>query len=444
MKLAALTALVAVAAVHAAPTIYTETVNGVKWQYTLLGDEASIGANDEWGISGVKYESKPAISKKTKGVLKIPATLGGHPVTEICNSAFFECSEITSVIIPNGVTRIGEMAFLDCKKLKSVKIPDSVEYIDHEAFEHCKSITSLKIPTNVWYIGGAAFGSCTSLKSIVLHDRLTYMSGAVFSGCASLESISIPGSVKCIEELAFAMMPAWYLDLDVPNRYEIVTKLKKVKIAEGVVEIAQEAFTGCRKLRSITIPRSMLKIGSGAFRNCPQLASTIFKGNVEMYADSFEMHNYHGRVAQRSMFFLGDAPKVKIGYVNNILVEKPYKGSLVETFKNCTIYASYRSKGWNVKIPGKWHGLPIKYNMFNVAFYANGGKGRMAVQKMTYGKAKKLAANKFKRTGYVFKGWAKSKKLAKKGKVSFGNKRKVKNLNATGKTVKLYAVWKKK
>ena len=68
----------------------------------------------------------------------------------------------------------------------------------------------------------------------------------------------------------------------------------------------------------------------------------------------------------------------------------------------------------------------------------------MAVQKMTYGKAKKLSANKFKREGYVFKGWATSKSNAKKGKVKYKNKKSVKNLVTTGKTVKLYAVWKKK
>ncbi len=68
----------------------------------------------------------------------------------------------------------------------------------------------------------------------------------------------------------------------------------------------------------------------------------------------------------------------------------------------------------------------------------------MPAQKMTYGKAKKLTANKFKRKGYTFKGWAKSKALAKKGKVAYKNKKKVKNLVTNGKTVKLYAVWKKK
>ena len=85
---------------------------------------------------------------------------------------------------------------------------------------------------------------------------------------------------------------------------------------------------------------------------------------------------------------------------------------------------------------------------YKVAFNGNGGKlpkgKKMTALSMTYGKPKNLSANKFKREGYVFKGWAKSKKLAKKGKVAYKNKKKVKNLVTNGKTVKLYAVWKKK
>ncbi len=91
--------------------------------------------------------------------------------------------------------------------------------------------------------------------------------------------------------------------------------------------------------------------------------------------------------------------------------------------------------------PGKLNLPPATYK---VVFNANGGKGKMAVQSFTYGKPKKLSANKFKRSGYTFKGWAKSKALAKKGKVAYKNKKTVKNLRKDGKTVKLYAVWKKK
>ena len=114
------------------------------------------------------------------------------------------------------------------------------------------------------------------------------------------------------------------------------------------------------------------------------------------------------------------------------------KGSAVAFADKATV-KNLSSKGEKVTLYAVW----AKPN-YKVAFYANGGKGKMSDQKMAYGKAKKLSANKFKREGYAFKGWATSKANAKKGKVAYKNKKKVKNLVTTGKTVKLYAVWKKK
>ena len=76
---------------------------------------------------------------------------------------------------------------------------------------------------------------------------------------------------------------------------------------------------------------------------------------------------------------------------------------------------------------------------FQIISYCNSKQITLA---MTYGKAKKLPKNKFTRSGYKFNGWATSKSKAKKGTVAYKNKKKVKNLTTTGKTVKLYAVWK--
>ena len=81
-----------------------------------------------------------------------------------------------------------------------------------------------------------------------------------------------------------------------------------------------------------------------------------------------------------------------------------------------------------------------KANKYKIAFNKNGGKGSMKTLSATYGKKVTLRANAFKKSGYKFKGWAKKKN----GTVAYKNKAKVKNLTATnGKTVTLYAVWKK-
>ena len=77
---------------------------------------------------------------------------------------------------------------------------------------------------------------------------------------------------------------------------------------------------------------------------------------------------------------------------------------------------------------------------YSVKFNANGGTGTMSNESFTYGTAKALTANAFKRTGYTFQGWATSAS----GAVKYTNKQSVSNLTATaGGTVNLYAVWKK-
>ncbi|MBR3085316.1 MAG: InlB B-repeat-containing protein [Kiritimatiellae bacterium] len=82
---------------------------------------------------------------------------------------------------------------------------------------------------------------------------------------------------------------------------------------------------------------------------------------------------------------------------------------------------------------------------YKVAFYANGGAGATVVQTVKYGKATTLAKCKFKAPkGRKFAGWATSKANAKAGKVKYRNGAAIKGLVASGKTVKLYAVWKKK
>jgi uncharacterized repeat protein (TIGR02543 family) len=72
-----------------------------------------------------------------------------------------------------------------------------------------------------------------------------------------------------------------------------------------------------------------------------------------------------------------------------------------------------------------------------VAFFANGGSGSMALQKHTYGNALKLSANRFKRQGYSFAGWA----TKSNGPLKFKDKASVKNLTKAGRTIKLYALW---
>ena len=83
--------------------------------------------------------------------------------------AFWGCSSLASVVIPNSVTSIGEGTFCLCTGLVSVDIPYSVTSIGDCAFLGCDSLASVVIPGSVTSIGDGAFTNCNNLKKLVCH-----------------------------------------------------------------------------------------------------------------------------------------------------------------------------------------------------------------------------------------------------------------------------------
>jgi len=123
------------------------------------------------------------------------------------------------------VEYIGERAFLSCTNLKSIILPEGLKQISFGTFMLCESLESIVIPDSVESIDDAAFEGCIGLKSIKLSKGLKMIRSA-FLGCESLENVVIPDSVK---------------------------------------EIDSHAFTNCHNLKSVTIPASVTEIGKNAF-----------------------------------------------------------------------------------------------------------------------------------------------------------------------------------
>ena len=207
-------------------------------------------------------------SRYVPSTLKEVVITGG---TSIRDSAFYNCNNLTSITIPDGITSIGDSAFYNCSGLTSITIPDSVTSVGRSAFSGCNSLTSITIPfvgsgdsnnTHFGYIFGASSYSNnssyvpSSLKEVIITGE-TSIGSSAFQGCSGLTSITIPDSVTSIGSSAF----------------QGCSGLTSVTIPDSVTSIGSSAFQGCSGLTSITIPDSVTSIGSGAFESCSSLTS---------------------------------------------------------------------------------------------------------------------------------------------------------------------------
>ena len=227
-------------------------------------------------------------TNRYSGVVNIPSSVtyngNTYSVTSIGDEAFYGCSGLTSVTIPNSVTRIGSYAFMNCSgltsvgfnaenctrmgsysspafygctALSSVIIGENVKNIPDYAFFGCSGLTSITIPNSVTSIGVHAFCICSGLTSITMPNSVTSIGDSAFWGCSGLTSVTIPNSVTSIGSFAF---------------YDC-SGLTSVTIPNSVTTIGGAVFHGCSALTSVTIPNSVISIGNLAFYNCSALTS---------------------------------------------------------------------------------------------------------------------------------------------------------------------------
>ena len=187
---------------------------------TSIGFLAFDGTNLTYSlVDGIKYLFSDSYAflidgSSASGALLIPTDVDGKPVRLIGGAAFFNCTSLTSITIPNSVISIGAGAFAYCTSLTSVTFPNNIEFtsIRDYAFDNCSSLTSITIPDSVTSIGGGgsnivngvgAFSSCTSLTSVIIGNSVTSIGDSTFSNCSSLTSVTIPDSVTSIGDSTF-------------------------------------------------------------------------------------------------------------------------------------------------------------------------------------------------------------------------------------------------
>ena len=227
-------------------------------------------------------------------------------VANIGGSAFYGCTNLANVVIPSSVTNIGNSAFSGCTGLSSISIPDSVTSIGSYAFSGCTALTSLKIPDGVTTIAGYTFDSCTNLTSLSIPNSLTSVDTYAFKDCTSLKDIYYNGTpsewrqgnayynyvireasihyARCGKNVDWSFEKETGIltisgngaiedidEKDCTPWHDERSNIQTIVIKNGVTDIGSCVFCGYTNLINITIPSTVKRLGGYAFGECSNL-----------------------------------------------------------------------------------------------------------------------------------------------------------------------------
>lgn len=222
---------------------------------TIPNSVTSIGEQAFWGCSNLTTITIPnsvtSIGKQAfeecSGLTSL--TLLGNP-NNIGDNVFSGCSNINKAVVDSEIY----LSFImGMKSLKEVILTDNVTSIGEHAFEECSNLTSITIPNSVTSIGGSAFINCNNLTYVNIPNSVKSIGSWAFSGCVNLPVVN-----NC-------RYADTYL-VEVVNK-----KVSTCIIKDGTRFIGDSSFENYSDLTSITIPNSVTSIGMFAFSGCYNL-----------------------------------------------------------------------------------------------------------------------------------------------------------------------------
>jgi len=183
----------------------------------------------------------------------VPSTFNGIPITSIEQSAFYECTYLTSLVIPEGIESIGAYAFQYCSNLVSIELPSTLTSTGTYAYSMCSSLQ------NVYY-NGTIENWCGISYDNLFANPMYYAQSNFYQKdntgtWQTVTEIVIPDTVTVIKDYSFAYF----------------RNVTSIELPSYVTTIGTESFRACRNVTSIALPSTLKSIGANAFYLCNSL-----------------------------------------------------------------------------------------------------------------------------------------------------------------------------
>ena len=159
--------------------------------------------NDVSSDEGVfEYTGEGCVVPKNVTIVRFHSSV----VVEVDSEAFRCCKQLSEVVFSDGLQKIGDYAFYNCTSLSSIVLPSTVTEIDSRAFRGCSNLMEVQLNEGLEKIGWNAFPGC-SLSTITFPSTVTEVGSNAFISCSNLREVIMHGVPRKIGKEAFSNCP---------------------------------------------------------------------------------------------------------------------------------------------------------------------------------------------------------------------------------------------
>lgn len=265
----------------------TEGENNQKALLSTTSFTENSAYTSENGWSSVTVNVSAATDRDLIANLQGDYYLIPSGTTHLRDYAFYQCTGLTSIAIPDSVTAIGRDAFFNTS-LTGVTIPSGVTIINEETFGNCRELTYVNLPSGITDIERAAFGFCSALTEFTIPSGVTSNTNNTFIRCNHLTSVTFEGNGISVLGMATFNGCSALTGITIPDNVTEIgiscfngcSALTHIEIPSGVTVIGNQCFLDCTSLLDIVIPSGVTRIDNSTFGNCSGLTAMTFTSTV--------------------------------------------------------------------------------------------------------------------------------------------------------------------